>query len=126
MARRYAVLYLKDKERCLDQWRKNILQAYLEEIQVRANQLRHRQNKTNRCKTTAQINALAKNCEQSEIFGVYYRANRMLIAAGKGVEQLVGKETRSLLADECAKAVADVYDKRLYQLVKKHFYNRMK
>lgn len=124
-ARRYAVLAQKDKKRCRDQWRKFILQPYLDEIQKRADRLRLEGRRKNQRRTPAQIELLAKSCGNLGIFDVYRRADRLLIAAGDTVERLVGDETRKLLVDECAKAVAGVYDKRLYQLVKKHFYNRM-
>ena len=106
------------------EWQQFIVQPYIEEIQKRADQLRLAERVKNQRRTPAQIESLAKSCGNLGIFDVYRRADRLLIAAGGKVEKLVGNETRELLADQCANAVADVYDRRLYRLVKKHFYNR--
>jgi hypothetical protein len=59
-----------------------------------------------------------------EIFEVLDQADNLLRACGKTAEGLVGEETRSTLISECAKAVAGVYDKRLYQTVTRRLYRR--
>jgi hypothetical protein len=66
----------------------------------------------------------AKPRVKIEIFEVLDQANNLLRACGKTVEALVGEETRSTLISECAKAVAGVYDRRLYRPVARRLYSK--
>jgi hypothetical protein len=57
-----------------------------------------------------------------EIFEILDSANHLLLACGDAVEERVGRETRAILKNECAKAVAIIYDRRLYQPVTRRLY----
>lgn len=59
-----------------------------------------------------------------KIFDVLDAANRLIRECGNSVEDLVGNETRTILTNECAKAVARIYDRRLHQLVERKLYLR--
>ena len=73
---------------------------------------------------TSRSGQLTMRYPKTEIFDVLDSANRLLNACGKEVERLVGEDTRTTLANECANAVAHIYDRRLYRPVTTDIYDR--
>lgn len=113
IAKLYTELVRNDQERFLRAWDKRT-QRWLADIQIRAALLR------------TQISKRTNNCmdRQDEIFEVLESANCLIAACGHSVNEMIGEQTRSILRAECAKAVASVYDRRLYAPVSPDFYNR--
>ena len=114
IARHYDQLLRSDREAFLRAWESRT-KLWLADIQKRAALLRTPGPKE---PTTAYID------RQNEIFEVLESANRLILTCGKSVNEMIGEETRSTLRAECAKAVARVYDRRLYRPISWHSYNR--
>ena len=68
------------------------------------------------------VRRVSRRNVKTEIFEILDSANHLLLACGDAVEEMVGRETRAIITSECAKAVASVYDRRLYQPVTRGLY----
>jgi hypothetical protein len=95
------------------------VRGWLHEIQRRA-KLHRRSEEPN---SLIKDRRVTRRNVKVEIFEILDASNRLLLACGDVVDGLVGEETRVTLWNECAKAVASVYDKRLYQPVTKRRYS---
>lgn len=116
IAKHYTELLSKDDvEGFLRAW-DDRMQRWLTEIQYRASL--YRAEFTPSHATNDLMN------QQRAIFEVLESANRLIVECGKVVDGMVGEETRSTLKSACAKAVASIYDRRLYEPVSRHSYNR--
>jgi hypothetical protein len=116
IAKRYTELLSKgDVEGFVRAWDERT-QRWLIEIQYRASL--HRAEITPSQASNDFMN------QQKTIFEVLESANRLIVECGKLVDEMVGEETRSTLEGACAKAVACIYDRRLYEPVSRHSYDR--
>lgn len=115
MARRYSELAQTDIVRFRREWDKRV-QGWLYEIQNRVRCLRGGENFTAWARSTEESLIVEQEAERLGIFDLYNRADDLLAACGKEVEQLVGAETRAVLSAECSKGVAIIYgNKRVYK-----------
>lgn len=99
------------------------MRGWLYEIEQRMRQ--HQERAEPDVITTDETRRGMEHNPNPRIFDIFDSANRLLKACGEAVEQLVGDETRAVLSSECANAVACIYDKRLYQPLRKQLYKRI-
>jgi hypothetical protein len=99
-------------------WEERV-QGWLREIQRRVKLRRQFEEAVSLNK----VRRVTRRSVKTEIFEILDSANHLLLACGDAVEETVGRETRAIITSECAKAVASIYDRRLYQPVTKGLYD---
>lgn len=115
LARRYSELARTDIMCFRREWDRRVL-GWLYEIQNRVRCLREGELLASEADNSAESSFDERETVRLGIFDLYYRADDLIAACGKEVEQLVGAKTRAELLAECKKGVDIVYgERRLYK-----------
>jgi len=95
-----ATLALQNELKFRCEWNKRV-HSWLLEIRHRGEQLRSESDPKIECE---------------RVFGVLNHAAHLIASCGTTVEQLVGDETRAVLANECCKVIASIFGADLYRV----------
>lgn len=124
--REFISLHRKNETIFLREWDKQVTE-WIKEIHFRAKQWKEQPLEKSESTIQLDEDEFFEAIDRLPVFGVYEKAEAMITASGREIEELVGPTTRQTLENECVKAIAGIYDNRLNSSLIQHwFYKRAK